>query len=50
MRAANRLAAENLEAAQMYQDSAMEYGAWNGWGYGWGPMGTGELIVVSRPY
>src|SRR6476620_1565899 len=40
-RAANKLAEENLETAEMYQDAAMNWGAWGGWGAGWGPMGMG---------
>ena len=39
--AANHLANEQLETAQMYQDAAMQRGAWGGWGMGWGPMGMG---------
>jgi hypothetical protein len=41
LRAANNLANENLETAEMYQDAAMDWGAWGGWGMGWGPMGMG---------
>jgi hypothetical protein len=41
LRAANNLANENLETAEMYQDAAMQWGAWGGWGMGWGPMGVG---------
>jgi hypothetical protein len=41
LRAANNIANENLETAQMYQDAAMDWGAWGGWGMGWGPMGMG---------
>jgi hypothetical protein len=41
LRAANNLANENLETAEMYQDAAMQWGAWGGWGAGWGPMGVG---------
>src|SRR5690349_4659798 len=40
-RAANKLAEENLETAEMYQDAEMNWGAWGGWGAGWGPMGMG---------
>jgi hypothetical protein len=40
-RLANKLAQENLETAEMYQDTAMDWGAWNGWGVGWGGMGMG---------
>ena len=41
LRTENRLANENLEIAEMNQDEAMEWGAWGGWGAGWGPMGMG---------
>jgi hypothetical protein len=41
LRAANNIASENLETAEMYQDAAMDWGAWGGWGAGWGPMGMG---------
>lgn len=42
LRAANNIANENLETAEMYQDAAMDWGAWGGWGMGWGPgMGLG---------
>jgi hypothetical protein len=41
LRAANNIANENLETAEMYQDAAMDWGAWGGWGMGWGPMGMG---------
>jgi hypothetical protein len=41
LRAANNIANENLETAEMYQDAAMQWGAWGGWGMGWGPMGMG---------
>ena len=42
LRATNKLVQENLETAEMYQDSAMEWSLWGGWGGGfgvWGPMG-----------
>jgi hypothetical protein len=42
LRVSNNLAQENLETAEMYQDSAMEWSLWGGWGGGfgvWGPMG-----------
>ena len=42
LRATNKLSQENLESAEMYQDSAMEWSLWGGWGAGmgvWGPMG-----------
>jgi len=41
LRAANNIANENLETAEMYQDAAMQWGAWGGWGVGWGAMGMG---------
>ncbi len=34
VRAANKLAKENLETAEMYQDAEMDWGAWGGWGAG----------------
>ena len=37
LRLQNKLAEENLESAEMYQDSMMGWGAWGGWGMGWGP-------------
>jgi hypothetical protein len=42
LRATNKLAQENVETAEMYQDTAMEWSLWGGWGAGegvWGPMG-----------
>jgi hypothetical protein len=41
LRVVNNIAQENVETAQMYQDAAMDWGAWGGWGAGWGPMGMG---------
>src|SRR6266404_9473506 len=41
LRVANKLANENLETAELYQDPVMNWGAWRGWGAGWGPMGMG---------
>jgi hypothetical protein len=41
LRVENNIAQENVETAQMYQDAAMNWGAWGGWGAGWGPMGMG---------
>jgi hypothetical protein len=41
LRLANKLAQENVETAEMYQDAEMDWGAWGGWGAGWGPMGMG---------
>ncbi len=46
LRAANNIANEQLETAQMYQDAAMQWGAFGGWGVGWGPMGMG--VGVGR--
>src|SRR6266566_5609267 len=46
VRAANKLANENLETAEMYQDAEMDWGGWGGWGAGWGPMGMG--VGVGR--
>ena len=34
MRAQHQLAQENLQTAEMYQDAAMQWGAWGGWGVG----------------
>ena len=42
LRATNKLAREDLETAEMYQDSAMGWSLWGGWDAGlgaWGPMG-----------
>jgi hypothetical protein len=42
LRAENKLANENLESAEMYQDAAMEWSVWGGWDVGlgaYGPMG-----------
>jgi hypothetical protein len=41
MRAQRQLAQENYETAEMYQDAAMDWGTWGGWGVGWGRMGYG---------
>ena len=41
MRAQHQMVQENLQTAEMYQDAAMQWGAWGGWGVGWGPMGMG---------
>ena len=37
LRIQNKLAEQQLETAEMYQDSMMGWGAWGGWGMGWGP-------------
>ena len=47
-RAANKLAEENLETAELYQDEAMNWGGWGGWGAGWGTMGMGVGIGRGR--
>ena len=42
LRAENKLAKENVEMAEMYQDTAMEWSVWGGWDAGlgsFGPMG-----------
>ena len=39
LRADNRLAKENLESAEMYQDAEMEWSLWGGWGAGFGSFG-----------
>ena len=39
LRTDNRLAKENLETAEMYQDTAMEWSLWGGWDVGWGAWG-----------
>jgi hypothetical protein len=46
LRAQRQLAQENLQTAEMYQDAAMQWGAWGGWGVGWGRMGYG--VGVGR--
>jgi hypothetical protein len=39
LRLENKLAAENLEAAQINQDASMDWGGWGGWGgRGWGRL------------
>ena len=46
LRAQRQLAQENLQTAEMYQDAAMQWDAWGGWGVGWGRMGYG--VGVGR--
>jgi hypothetical protein len=41
LRAQQQLAQESYETAAMYQDAAMDWGTWGGWGVGWGRMGYG---------
>jgi hypothetical protein len=36
LRIENRLAEENFETAEMYQEPMMGWGSWGGWGTGWG--------------
>src|SRR5213596_3246189 len=38
LRATNKLATENLETAQMYQDAEMQWSLWGGGEGVWGPM------------
>ena len=47
LRATNKLATENLETAEMYQDAQMQWSLWGGWGGGfgaYGPMGGPGLL------
>jgi|SRR5581483_1823124 len=39
LRAENKLAKENVEMADMYQDTAMEWSMWDGWDAGAGSFG-----------
>ena len=39
LRATNKLATENLETAEMYQDAQMQWSVWGGWGGGFGAYG-----------
>jgi len=48
LRIAKNIAQENAETAEMYQDAAMDWGAWGGWGAGWGPMGLGVGVRRFR--
>ncbi len=48
LRTEKKLAQENLETAEMYQDEEMNWGAWGGWGAGWGPMGMGMGVGPGR--
>ena len=50
LRATNKLATENLETAEMYQDASMQWSVWGGWdaGFGsFGPMGAQVRIDAS---
>ena len=46
MRAQRQLAQENLQTAEAYQDAALQWDTWGGWGVGWGRMGYG--VGVGR--
>ena len=46
MRAQRQLAQENLQTAEAYQDAAIQWDTWGGWGVGWGRMGYG--VGVGR--
>jgi hypothetical protein len=39
LRTENKLAKEDLETAEMYQDTAMQWSLWGGWGAGFGSFG-----------
>ena len=39
LRTTNKLAAESLETAEMYQDAEMQWSLWGGWGAGFGSFG-----------
>jgi len=39
LRAENKLAKENVQMADMYQDTAMEWSMWDGWDAGAGSFG-----------
>jgi len=39
LRAENKLAKENVEMADMYQDASMEWSVWGGWDAGFGSFG-----------
>src|SRR6266536_5058784 len=39
LRTTNKLAQENVETAEMYQDAAMQWSVWGGWGAGFGSFG-----------
>ena len=46
LRAQSQLAQDTYQTAANYQDTAMDWGRWGGWGVGWGRMGYG--IGVGR--
>jgi hypothetical protein len=39
LRAENKLAKENVEMAEMYQDASMQWSVWGGWDAGFGSFG-----------
>jgi hypothetical protein len=39
LRAENKLANEDVETAEMYQDAEMQWSLWGGWGAGFGSFG-----------
>src|SRR2546423_1063673 len=51
LRAANNIASENLETAEMYQDAEMQWGALGGLGDGWGASGMrvrGRWVTLAN--
>ena len=44
LRAQRQLAQEQLQTAAVYQDAAMQWDTWGGWGVGWGRMGYGAGV------
>ena len=47
LRATNKLVAENLETAEMYQDAEMQWSVWGGWDAGFGSFGP---MAGPEPY
>jgi hypothetical protein len=52
LRAQRQLGQENVQTAAVYQDPAMQWDTWGGWGVGWGRMGyaagVGRVGGVGR--
>lgn len=49
LRIEKQISNDNLQAAQMNQMAAMNWGAWGGWGgYGWGGMGGPMVRPMVR--
>ena len=46
LRAQRHLAQEKAETADVYEDAAMDWGRWGGWGLGWGRMGYGPRVGI----